>query len=65
MFTAGDQPDTVPASPTKMKALAPVDPPCVTWNPCVPLKTIPVGLALPAMPAGMATIRDWGTPLPL
>jgi len=27
---AGDQADTVPASPTKMKALAPVDPACVT-----------------------------------
>jgi hypothetical protein len=47
-----------------MKALIPVNPACVTGNPAVPLKTMPVGLAGPAVPAGTATIRDCGTPLP-
>src|SRR5450830_1818222 len=59
-LTAGDQPDT----PTKMKAAAPVTAFCVTLKSCVPLKTMPVGWASPAAPAGMATTRDCGTPLP-
>jgi hypothetical protein len=63
-LTAGDQPDSVPFSLAKMKALPPLTPFWVTWNVAPLLKTMPVGLDGPALPGGIATTRVCGTPLP-
>jgi hypothetical protein len=63
-LTVGDHALTVPASPTKMKTAGAVTPFCVTGNACEPLKTIPVGDALPAAPGGIATTSVWRTPSP-
>src|SRR5690349_1106326 len=62
--TPGDQPDSVPPRPAKMKALAPDMPLAVTMKSEWPLKTMPVGLALPAVPGGIDTTSDCGTPAP-
>src|SRR6476661_6421127 len=53
-----------PPSPAKMKMLAPETPPWPTAKPSPPLKTMPVGFALPPWPGGTATTSDCGTPLP-
>jgi PAS domain S-box-containing protein len=51
-------------SPAKMKAAAPDLPFWLTTKSVVPLNTMPVGLASPFEPAGIATTSDCGTPLP-
>src|SRR5439155_24562568 len=63
-FTPGDHATSVPTSPTKMNALVPVPRPCVIWKPLVPLNTMPVGAASPALPAGIETTSDCAMPLP-
>ena len=64
MSTPGDQPAIVPPSPTKMNTLAPLLPACVTAKSVEPLKTMPVGSALPAVPGGIDTTSDCRAPLP-
>jgi hypothetical protein len=54
----------VPFSLAKMKALPPLTPFWVTWKVAPLLKTMPVGLEAPALPGGIATTRDCGTPFP-
>ena len=67
-FTEGLHPEIVPSSVAKMKEALPECPPWETVkSEAVELKTIPVGAAGPAAPAGggMATTRPSFVPAPL
>src|SRR6185295_1140193 len=63
-FTVGDHAASVPACPAQMKRLGALVPPWLTAKSFEPLKTMPVGFASPALPAGIETTSDCGTPLP-
>src|SRR4051812_29775509 len=64
-FTVGDQPEMVPSSVEKMNAEVPVFPPLVTWKlPALPLKTTPVGAAVPVLPVGGGIVTVSGTLVP-
>src|SRR3954471_17397124 len=62
--TPGLHAEIVPDSPAKMNGLGPLALFALSTKLLPPLKTSPVGLPGPAVPAGIATTSDCATPLP-